>query len=1111
MAHGAIRRWFRGLLPTIALLCLALGVLALILVSTVGLPSAACRSIERALAGEGIPLSVGNIRLGFMSGLTLKIDDVSLYSHVDGPPQVICHADRVRVNLGLSSLLHGEIDLNNIRLKNATIDLPTTPGGERSIHVEHLQSSILLSDDMVATIERTDFSLQGMNFSIDGDVYVGPDNSRDTSKIDLDSLIRAYREPIDDIVRAMEKISWPAATPPSWQINLSQTKDSPLRLEVNFKAPALSYDNLTIVDAQLSALWDNNTFNIHRLNFHTNAPYGSFSMQGGYGIADRTLGLKFDSSIPLIRTVEQLTQSNILPTGMTLQSLPSLAGEVTLVFAENMRGIEKASAIGSFSLGEFRIGDYLLQGLQASYSYKDGRFYLNHLQLRAQEGIVDASLLGEDQRLRMKVESNLPLKLLLGITGQLAHETIKLPEHLDIDGSMNLKAEADLDFSRGWKRAPNLTSSAIHLELDHLSYQTMKIDRLELQANAACDFEKAALPGGFFRNADLRINMERFAFRGEELGSLKLTAQGTPQGLTLDQFELSGSRGTLNARAQLAGYDLSCELDSTFPASVIQRAFGEYLDLPSSLTLPEELKLGAFANISLNPADLASGRTFSVLRRLSVDASLHDMAWHGEKIDTLACQGEISATNEGTDASFSFNNVSLVNSHGRIDLTVNGTADAQTRVIGKSTLRADSIDRLLDDPDVHHIINYFRFNPKSQTLVTFQAMFPTADPASGVIVKGDVTLQNLNFRGADTSKTTAGLEVSGNKILLQKPVIVYDNTPYLSSKGRRGPSQSTLKADYVLFDLDQNTVTASKFRGEVFPAYALRMFAPAAAKALDPFYFLRPALLTGSGVYPLGDDMSRMKSTITFSTTGSVYYKMLGTTLDLLNTRGVVEITPRWVNVRNLNCACWNGLVEGALQIQIDDRGDALNGEFRLRGLSLPAIARSYDTKFSPATVNVTIAFTSDSGNLSSLKAQGHGEILNGNLIEFPIFGMIGRLLGEIPGVNHIVDYNIKQATLDYIIKDNYIITNNFYCSGTNMSLSGNGSINLENLLVNSHLRFRLQGLSKVILLPVSILTTGMLEFHGTGPLSDVKWTMTPYSGKSRGTMRLPAKSGGKR
>lgn len=1106
MAHGAIRRWFRGLLPTIALLCLTLGVLAIVLVSTVGLPSAACRSIERALAREGIPLSVGGIRLGFISGLTLKIDDVSLYSHIDGPPKVICHADRVRLNLGLSGLLHGDLDLNNIRLKNATIDLPTTPDGKRSVHVERLQSTIILSDEMVATIERTNFNLQGMTFSIDGDVYVGPNGDKDTGKIDLDALIRAYRKPVDAIVRAMEQISWPQNAPPSWQIGLSQTKNTPLRVEVNFKAPSLTYDNLTVNDLELSALWDNNSFSIHRLNFLTEAPYGRFSLQGGYGIADRTLGLKFDSSVPLIRAVEQITQKNILPTGMTLQSLPALAGELTLVFAEDMRGIEKVTTIGSFSLGEFRVGDYLLQGLQASFSYKDGQLYINHLQLRAHEGIVDASLLAQGRRVRMKIESDLPLKLILGITGQLAHETISLPEHLDIDGRMNLKAEADLDFSRGWNRAPELTSSDIHLNLDHLSYQTMKIDRLEFQASAACDFEKTVLSAGFFRNAALQMNMDRFAFRGEELGSLKLAAKGTPQGLNLDQFELSGNRGSLHARAQLAGYDLSCELDSTFPASVIQRAFGDYLDLPANITLPEELKLGAFANISLNPADLASGRTYSVLRRLSLDATLHDMAWHGEKIDTLSCQGEISATNDGTDASFSFNNVSLVNPHGRIDLTVNGTALAQTRIIGKSSLRADSIDRLLGDPDVHHIIDYFRFNPKSRTLVNFQAMFPTADPASGVIVKGDVTLENLNFRGADTSKTTAGLEVSGSKILLQKPVIIYDNTPYLSSKGRRGPSQSTLKADYVLFDIDQNTVTASNFRGEVFPAYALRMFAPSAAKALDPFYFLRPAQLNGSGVYPLGDDMSRMKSTITFSTTGSVYYKMLGTTLDLLNTRGVVEITPRWVNIRNLNCACWGGIVEGALQIQIDDRGDALNGEFRLQGLSLPAIARSYETKLSPANVSVNIAFTSTAGNLASLKAQGHGEIRNGNLIEFPIFGMIGRLLGEIPAINHIVDYNIKQATLDYVIKDKYVITNNFFCSGTNMSLSGNGSLNLDNLYVNSHLRFRLQGLSKVILLPVSILTTGMLEFHGTGPLSDVKWTMTPYSGKSQGTMRLPEK-----
>lgn len=1106
MAHGAVRRWFRGLLPTTALLCLVFGALLVLYVGTVGLPSAACRSIERALAEEGIPLSVGKIRLAFMSGLTLKIDDVSLYSHVDGPPHVICHADRVRLNLGLSRLLHGDIDLNNIYLHNATIDLPTAPGTDRRIHVENLQSSIVLGDDLTATIEHTDFCLQGMRFSIGGDVYVGSTgNEAQTRSIDLDSLILAYRTPVDNIVRAMEQISWKPEYPPSWQINLAQAKNTPLRVEVNFKAPELSYGNLNVSGVEMNALADERAVSINRLRFRTNAPYGQFSMKGGYGISERKLDLQFENSIPLIRTIERFTGKNLLPTGITLQHAPNLSAEVSLVFSEDMKSIADATAIGQFSVGEFRVGDYLLQGLRASFSYKDGQVYIDHLRLQANEGNVDASLLSRGRKVRFKIESDLPLKLILGITGQLAHETIRLPEHLDVDGRMQMKAEAVLDFTRGWNTPPKLASSRVRLKLDHLSYQTMKIDRLEFKAGAACDLEQAGHPSGFLQQAELTMTMERFAFRGEELGSLNISMQGGPEGLKLNRFELSGARGALSARAQLAGYDLNAELDSSFPASVIQRAFGDYLDLPASLTLPEEVAFEAFANISLNPADLASGRRFSVLRRLSIDASLHDMAWHGEKIDTLSCRGELSSSNGGADASFSFPNASLVNAHGRIDLTVNGTANGQTRIIGKSSLRADSIDRLIGNADVHRVIDYFRFNPKSRTLVDFQALLNTADPGKNIIVKGDVTLQNLNFRGADTSKATAGLEVSGNKILLQKPVIVYDNSPYLASQNRRGPAQSRLQADYVLFDLDANTVTATNFRGEVFPAYALRMFAPTAAKALEPFSFLRPALLTGSGVYPLGDDMSRMKSSITFSTTGSVYYKMLGTTLDLLNARGVVDITPRWVNIRNLSCGCWGGIVDGALQIQIDDRGDALNGQFGLRGLSLPAIARSYDTKLSPATVGVNLSFTSIAGNLASLRGQGHGEIRNGNLVEFPLFGMIGRLLGDyIPGLNHIVDYNIKQATLDYIIQDKYIITNNFYCTGTNMSLTGNGSVNIETLNVNSHLRFHFQGLSKLIMLPVSLLTTGMLEFHGTGPLSDVKWTMTPYSGKSRGTMALP-------
>ena len=50
-----------------------------------------------------------------------------------------------------------------------------------------------------------------------------------------------------------------------------------------------------------------------------------------------------------------------------------------------------------------------------------------------------------------------------------------------------------------------------------------------------------------------------------------------------------------------------------------------------------------------------------------------------------------------------------------------------------------------------------------------------------------------------------------------------------------------------------------------------------------------------------------------------------------------------------------------------------------------------------------------------------------------------------------------------------------------------------------------LAGLMGIVTLPIYLLTKGIFEFRGAGPLENVSWTMTPYSGKSQSKPDPPA------
>ncbi len=1149
MNKGTVKRWTRGLLPSLALLFLAGFGICYLIVATWGLPRFVCTYIEDELHKAGIPVSIGNLRITIFSGLVIHADDICLDAKLDGQKRTVGRIGSARVDISISELFSGNFDIHSIRIGNAEVTIPTQTeiAGSSQLDIGDLHADIEIGHDGNATIENAGFTLQGMHVSVVGrfPLDLKPEKTSQPTTFDLDRSIDDIRPTLGDILAYTDRITWNKEDPPSLEVRFNQERDKDPHVEISLTAPQLGYQGLVFHRFNLSVLYTNDALIVDRCLFHSADPIGWFNMTGRLNLTTRELRSTLTSSIPLIRWYSRLTNDSLLPPSVELEGLPDLKAEVSMQFTADYKGIETMNAYGDFALNDFSVGTQKFSMIEGSFYYKDEALYIHDFSIRTHTKGLSGSLLAYDRQMHVYLDNRLPASVLSNLINELGKTDLNLPTGLKLEGTTDFTLDAHMAFPNGWNEPMILNESALYVKLQDASYEDTSLKNMELHLQLAGDFTRGwnlppviqhcmvdlkmagltredmqlddlnlqatireidwkswkelAYPG----SSSITLSTEGCSYNGENLGNFQLQATTQGDNIRIGTCTLKRHDGTISLVAESDGALGMINLDSDFPLHVYQNIFSLGGDMPSALTLPKKANIKARATVDL--ASILHGEpNAKTLKYLYLGADLDDFSWKHILLQNLTIDG-IYEQAENNDARLTVSNFLLKHDTGELQCVAKGSLLDKTLIEGKSSIRLDVIDKLVEDPDLHDIAAYFKWKPDSKTAAQFTVSLNTLDPGTGYAVKGNAQIKQVDFRGVDIDDATTYVEAKKGAVLLRTPVIVYNNRNYLQAKKKKGSSTSKLTADSVLFDLQKETVAVNNFRGTVFPDYSLRMFAPAAARTLDRFQFQQAVTLAGSGIYPLGDDMGSMSSAINFNTNGLTIYPLLGTNLQLVNTTGRVEISPQWVKVKNLNGIIWNGSFSGQVLAQIDG-GDALNAELQTTGCDLSAIAKSYDTTLSAATVNNYIAFTSSGGRTSTIKGSGHAEIRNGNLVEFSLFSMIGRLLGDaIPGLNHVVNYNIQQATFDYTIDKGYLNTGNFTCSGTNIALAGNGNINLDTLYVNAFLRLRFRGLMGIVTLPIYLLTKGIFEFRGAGPLENVSWTMTPYSGKSQSKPDPPA------
>lgn len=429
-------------------------------------------------------------------------------------------------------------------------------------------------------------------------------------------------------------------------------------------------------------------------------------------------------------------------------------------------------------------------------------------------------------------------------------------------------------------------------------------------------------------------------------------------------------------------------------------------------------------------------------------------------------------------------------------------------------------------------ITRFEFNPKSSIYFELEGSGPKAD-LQICLNKGRGDLRNLRYRGVELERMQADVEFQG-------PILHFRNGKLQRAEGigevahvHVNDEEKWVRLEGIKAKLDPVAVT-SCFAPKVADQIAKYRLPNTTAVDMDGIIYYRDGNKsdfqvnfrhsTGTGRYTLFNE-----DVLITAPKGELIFKGMDLRFDIsgyafdapMNAKGHVDISPGTNDFSVLVKAghfpyevfskdmpfrsvtadvaskrsttsfdIRSSLLEGSFALKGTLDGSRLpnpyQGELRLDGVSLPKLTELYSKKND--TVGDITGHFKFAGRLNdwmALKGGGAAIIVNGDLYSVPILGPLTPLLGSVLP-KQIKGYNVaKEANCTFEVADGYVVSKNCEALTSVFKIAMGGRIDFIRDDVDLTAQVRIRGLPGLVFLPFSEL----LEYRGTGPINNTKWS----------------------
>jgi len=551
---------------------------------------------------------------------------------------------------------------------------------------------------------------------------------------------------------------------------------------------------------------------------------------------------------------------------------------------------------------------------------------------------------------------------------------------------------------------------------------------------------------------DLALWAERIRHQKYLLKNLYVSASWRGGALDLKQLVATDAAGELRLSGlwETASQHVQLQLRSDIDAAGLARELGNFGWLDDFVFYaPPAVDLRLNMTLGEKPAFLVTGEVSAkkfAYRSVVFEHAGTGFSWDGTR--------------------WSLRDARLVRSNGE---QVSGDAlqlagDFRARL--ESTLSPKVLRPLVPD-GVAEMLAQFEFSQPPHLTLETRGASPSLD---GLRAEGELALGHASFRGVGAESAGATLSYE-NRVLSFAPFHV---------ERTEGSASGNLRVDFPRDEIRFESVQA-----RLNPPEAAMWIDPRLVSDILPYHFVRqPPHLLIDGPLSLADGKAT-HLTIQVDAPAGMDYTLLNKNVSVTQLRGKLLLTGDRLEIPNFSAALFGGDLTGDADISLargnmDYRADAALAN--ADGASLAKFCSG--SEGAQGHVNGRYECTGRGDDARTMQGRGEISLTEGNLAAIPFLSPFSSILdGIAPGLSRDV---ARQASATFHVADGAITTNDLAVQGNGFRLLGSGKLSFLEDKMDFDLGVAAQGLSGLLLSPVSQL----FQYTADQKLSRPQWRL---------------------
>ena len=481
---GRVEHWLRYAAATLFAVLVVFFVLGipvlLVVTSTYGLGESVRKKAEETLGGQFYRITVARVLFNPMRGFIL--DQLQIHDRT-ATPRLVVSADHLAVSVNLESLVRGQVRLERIFLRDATLDIPLASTQEPRLRLDHVRGLILCPPEQFR-LTTASFQVAGISVRASG-TFLNPKkfSPRPVSPKGPGNIALT----IDSIQKQLQSVRWGMPAPVlTIQASGDLSNTESLRVEsATFRSGAGAWNGVLLREASLDLHYEARRLVLDKAVINDGS--GILQTAGWADFAANKAAMEFAGTF----------NAGVLP-GLFLDSEKAgdwnwidpvrLSGNFSAAWGDGPLMLDGNALLGA---GRFRYRGMAIESAAAGVALREGKVLVRDFHLEGDMGSIDADLLINpgDNRVRLKT-SLYPAKLASAFSGKTAEAL----------SSMDFKDPLNISFEGGSSgTGPVLIKGEGTLNLGKASMRGAGIDSLSSKfqvADGAVDFKDIAVKIG---------------------------------------------------------------------------------------------------------------------------------------------------------------------------------------------------------------------------------------------------------------------------------------------------------------------------------------------------------------------------------------------------------------------------------------------------------------------------------------------------------------------------------------------------------------------------------------------------------------------------------------